>query len=146
MAFNKKALVIGIIIIVAIVTVVRFLMKPVPMTKESVIVSLGEKKDVVDIHADRIVMVEARYKTPVGSDPVSFSLSVGKDGVVTKAETGILGKNSTSIQKQQSFATALPTVVVGKKLSDLSDIDRIGGASLTTNAFNVSLEKLKSQL
>jgi hypothetical protein len=48
--------------------------------------------------------------------------------------------------RQESFGSGAGAVLVGKKLSDLGAIDRVGGSSLTTNAFNTSIDKLKAQL
>ncbi len=51
-----------------------------------------------------------------------------------------------STKWQQNFAENLPAAVKGKKLSELSSIDKVAGASLTTAAFNQSLAQLKAQM
>lgn len=86
------------------------------------------------------------YQNPAGSDQVGFTVIVDKNGVITGAETKVLAENRASIMYQQNFAQALPAAVTGKKLSELTKIDRIAGASLTTEAFNQALSKLKAAL
>lgn len=92
------------------------------------------------------VSVTANYTSPAGEEEIIFNISVDANGIITKAETEGLATNPTSIIRQKSFAESLPTAIVGKNISELSHIDRVGGSSLTTNAFNASLEQLKAQL
>lgn len=40
---------------------------------------------------------------------------------------------------------AITSKVVGMKISDLGSFDRVGGASLTTDAFNQAVVQLKAQ-
>ena len=87
-----------------------------------------------------------QYANPAGGDKVGFTLVVDQDGVIVDAETAVLGQSQISQTRQQSFASAFLTAVKGKKLRDLTAIDRVGGSSLTTGAFNASLDMLKSQL
>jgi hypothetical protein len=77
---------------------------------------------------------------------VGFTLVVDNNGVITDAQTEVMGVAPTSKMRQESFAKELPKVVVGKKLADLTKVDRVGGSSLTTGAFNAALAKLKAQL
>jgi FMN-binding domain len=74
------------------------------------------------------------YASPAGpQDPVEFSVTV-TDGVITAASATAKSDNDISKQLQTAFAGELSTKVVGKKAADL-DVDAIGGASLTTAAF-----------
>lgn len=92
------------------------------------------------------ISVTTSYKNPSGEDSVKFTVMVDKTGVIVDAVTEPLAKSPISKMRQQSFAKDFPAVVKGKKLSELGPIDRVGGSSLTTGAFNASLEKLKAQL
>jgi hypothetical protein len=74
------------------------------------------------------------YSNPGGSDDVGFKLTV-ENGLVKSVEVDVLAKNSTSINRQNSFRAGLGAVVVGKPLAGLK-VDRVGGSSLTTKAFN----------
>jgi hypothetical protein len=90
--------------------------------------------------------VQTHYSNPGGGDDVAFMLMVDGNGVITQAVTEVLAHNDISKMRQNAFATELPKVIVGKKLSDLSSVDRVGGSSLTTKAFNEALPQLKAQL
>ncbi|MCW1887955.1 MAG: hypothetical protein KIH67_000155 [Candidatus Moranbacteria bacterium] len=86
------------------------------------------------------------YKSPAGMEEIGFTVVVDKDGMITGAEAKPMATDDKSTMFQGNFAKALPTMVTGKKLSDLEKIDRTGGASLTTGAFNQALSKLKADL
>lgn len=79
------------------------------------------------------------------SHEARFTLGLDADGVITSVA---LVENSTGVasDKQKEFAGKLEVVIKGKKLSELSAVDRIGTSSLTTNAFNSVIDKLKAQL
>lgn len=94
----------------------------------------------------KTAMVKTHYNNPGGGDDVAFTLSVDDKGVITEAKTDVLAINPTSKMRQQSFAEALPAAIVGKDIHTLSSIDRVGGSSLTTGAFNAALDQLKAQL
>jgi hypothetical protein len=86
------------------------------------------------------------YQSPAAEEMVSFSLTVDREGVITSGTTEVLAKNPTSIQRQTAFAAEFPTALTGKKLTELEKVDRIGGSSLTTGAFNKALADFKAQL
>lgn len=96
--------------------------------------------------ATKELSIKTSYENPGGADEVGFTVVVDSNGVITDAKTETLATNPTSLIRQQSFASELPTVLKGKKLSELSQIDKVGGSSLTTAAFNKSLDQLKAQL
>lgn len=89
--------------------------------------------------------VTKMYQSPAGGDEIRFTIDVDTSGVIMAAKTGILATNDISKQRQETFAAGLPTVIVGKKLLDLMAIDKVGGSSLTTTAFNEALGDLKAQ-
>ncbi len=78
------------------------------------------------------------YTSPQWEDTIYFSVSV-KDGVIVTA-TAIPKSKGISGQMQKSFAKGLSKAVVGKKIAGLS-LDAIGGASLTTAAFEQFIVK-----
>ena len=86
------------------------------------------------------------YKSPAGEEKVGFTLVVDDAGVITDAKTEVMAVAPTSKMRQESFAKDFKAAVVGKKLSELTKVDRIGGSSLTTGAFNAALEELKKQV
>lgn len=74
------------------------------------------------------------YDNPGGSDDVGFKMTI-ENGLVKDVEVDVLAENSTSINRQNSFQAGLDAAVVGKPLAGLK-VDRVGGSSLTTKAFN----------
>jgi hypothetical protein len=92
------------------------------------------------------VSVTRTYQSPGGPEQVAFSVTVDESGIITDAQTQVLGKSPTTIMRQESFAKEMPIALKGKKLSDLEKVDRIGGSSLTTGAFNAALSEMKAQL
>src|SRR3989344_5070978 len=167
---KKKLFIIGLLILAGVLAIVRFvLMRPVQEEGAEMVTGTTEttqQKDIVPSSVEggqmmggnnntlmgqkmmdaNTASVTTHYNNPGGVDDVSFTLVVDDSGVITKAETGILAQGSTAKMRQESFAAAFPAVLVGKKLSEIEKVDRVGGSSLTTNAFNASLPKLKEQL
>ena len=56
------------------------------------------------------------------------------DGVITAASSKTLATNDASKYNQDNFSKSVSASVVGKKAKDIH-VDAIGGASLTTGAF-----------
>ncbi len=96
--------------------------------------------------SEKTANIVAKYDSPAGEEQVGFSLVVNKEGIITSAKTDVLGKAPASKMRQEAFSKEMSSALVGKKLADLSNIDRLGGSSLTTGAFNKSLSALKSQV
>lgn len=85
------------------------------------------------------------YESPGGQETNTFHLTINR-GVITAATVDVVTQIDASIRYQNQFAKELPSVLVGKKLSDLTAIDKLSGASLTTDAFNQALTKLKAEI
>ncbi len=76
------------------------------------------------------------YASPIDpKDPVEFSVTI-TDGVITSASATPKSTHDISQKLQTSFASEVSAKVVGKKAADF-DVDTIGGASLTTGAFEL---------
>ena len=74
------------------------------------------------------------YKSPADEkDLVEFSVTV-TDGVITAASATPKSEHEISQKMQTGFAGEVSKKVVGMKAKNL-DVDAIGGASLTTAAF-----------
>ena len=106
----------------------------------------GMNHDSMPMMDAKKVSVKSEYETPAGSDPIGFSVTVDKEGIITDAALEVLASNEISEKWQQNVAKLLPTAIKGKKLSELTKVDKIGGSSLTTEAFNAALPQLKAQL
>lgn len=88
---------------------------------------------------------EANYQSPAGKESIGFKLVVDSTGLITSAEAMVKATHEISKMRQESFAKDFPVSVVGKKIADLKSIDRVGGSSLTTKAFNSAIKDLQSQ-
>lgn len=93
-------------------------------------------------YADGDYAINGQYG-PVGEDTIDVHLSV-KDQNVTAVK--IVGHPFTSISKkhQNDFAKAVPDAVVGKPLKGLK-VDKLAGASWTTEAFNKALDVARQE-
>lgn len=94
----------------------------------------------------REISTATTYKSPGGEDKIGFTVVLDGSGMITDLKTEMMPSNPGSKQWQDAFTKAAPAALKGKKLSDLQNIDKVGGASLTTAAFNQALEQLKSQI
>lgn len=92
------------------------------------------------------ITLKETYQSPAGPEEVGFTIVVDENGVITDAKTEQLAKAPISKVRQEAFAKDMPAAIKGKKLSELTKVDRIGGSSLTTGAFNAFLEKAKKQV
>lgn len=75
------------------------------------------------------------YRTPSreGSTTTKFTVTVD-GGIVTAASAQYISGDHEDQRYQSRFSNSIASAVVGKKLSDIS-LDVVGGASLTTEAF-----------
>lgn len=94
--------------------------------------------------SSRELSTTVTYTVPNGADTVTFSLFVDRDGLITDVKS--LDAADPANANLLKFNSGLLTVIKGKKLSDISAVDKIGTSSLTTDAFNSALAKLKAQL
>jgi hypothetical protein len=74
------------------------------------------------------------YQSPADpQDPVEFSVTVA-DGVITAVSATSKSTSDISQQYQTAFTREISRRAIGKKAKDLK-LDAVGGASLTTAAF-----------
>lgn len=86
----------------------------------------------------------AQYLTPAREPhDVTVDLTV-TDGTVTDVNVLYNGSKDYANQHQESFDAEIADAVVGVSLADVS-ADRIGGASLTSGAFNDAIEDIRSE-
>lgn len=93
-------------------------------------------------YADGDYAIKGQYG-PVGEDSIDVYLTV-KDQNVTAVK--VVGHAFTSISEkhQNDFAEAVQDAVVGKSLKDLK-IDKLAGASWTSEAFNKALDVARQE-
>ncbi|MBP7060613.1 MAG: hypothetical protein KBA91_01380 [Candidatus Moranbacteria bacterium] len=79
------------------------------------------------------------------TDSLRFVVVVDKEGAIQEIRT--LDAASGEVpEKKKEFNEQINVVLKGKKLSELTTIDKVGTSTLTTNAFNQVLGDLQSGL
>ena len=141
---KKNIIAVGIVaVIIASLTLVRvFVAEPAEKNKQP----FSQGADVRRNISLKKIETVATHQTPAGEERIGFWLEVDESGVIVSAAAQVMSENETSKWSHKSFAYGFPRVIVGKKLSELSAIDRIGSSSLTTEAFNASIDELQAQL
>lgn len=92
-------------------------------------------------YKDGTYLSEVTYLTPIRKEyKLDVELSV-KDGIVTGAEV-TYSQGAEKDPNAQRFEAAYRTEVIGKSLESIN-LSRVGGASLTTGAFNKALAEIK---
>jgi len=140
---SKKTALIWVLLVAGILALWKFVWKPMNDDRVASPANKELSENMMNT-AEKQVSVRTHYNNPGGGDDVAFTLSVDSDGIITSATTDVLAVNPTSQMRQQAFAADFPQALVGKKLSELALIDRVGGSSLTTGAFNAALVELKA--
>lgn len=67
-----------------------------------------------------------------------------EDGIITSVEVAGNTDNAISITYQNQFIAAIDAAVVGQPIANL-EVDKVGGASATSEAFNDVLEDVRAQ-
>lgn len=88
---------------------------------------------------------DASYLTPRRTEhEITVELTVA-DGIVTEADVTYGGPNGTTENPNQaSFDEAFRAEVVGQPIDEI-ELSRVGGASLTSNAFNEALGNIEAE-
>lgn len=95
----------------------------------------------------REVSVVTTYDVPEAdiTHQVKFTAVLDTEGRVLTMKMAEMPKEEASV-KQQEFADNLTMMIKGKKLSELTRVDKVGKSTITTDAFNAILGGLRSQL
>ena len=158
MPISKKSAFLLVLLVGVVGVIIKFILDPfgkdgrmgvpkteTPSKKESAIPS-PQAPAAFPTSQVKQVTANTSYGSPAGPEEVGFTLGLDANEVIVSADTTVKAADQASTSFQESFKANLSSVVVGKKLSDLSSIDKVGKASLTTNAFNQALAQMKSQL
>ena len=139
---NKRNLIIAVVAVAALALVSYRYLPALLQTRNS---STGAAGD-TNLAATREVSTIATYEAPGGTDKVRFTIGLDTGGRVISVKASDAQKGDEVSENLGKFSTGLLLVIKGKKLSELTAVDRIGKSSLTTAAFNASLPALKAQL
>lgn len=130
------------LLIAALVFMALFAIFYQVLTKPSDVETESEMAEVAIV---RELSSTVSYDVPGGSHTVRFTVGVDEDGVIDR----VSGTDTTDPEHQANvdkFATALTTMIKGKKLSELDAVDMVGSSSLTTAAFNEALADIRAQI
>lgn len=95
-----------------------------------------------NIYKNGVHTATVTYLTPVKAEyMLGVSLTLEND-TVTDAQV-IYSQGAEKDPNAQNFETAYRTEIIGKNIDSLN-LSRVGGASLTTGAFNKSLAAIKT--
>lgn len=78
-------------------------------------------------------------------DHLRFVVTLDASGMIEQIQT-LDDKTNEIPEKKKEFNDQVNVILKGKKLSELAAIDKVGQSTLTTDAFNSVLDKLKAQL
>ncbi len=92
---------------------------------------------------DGTYKASANYYVPRGFNTITVSVSV-KGGAVTKVSTSHDYSDRESGMYTDSFDSSISSKAVGQKIDGLS-LSRVGGASLTTEAFDEAISQIANQ-
>lgn len=84
------------------------------------------------------------FEYPGGTHTIKFEFLVDEAGVINEIKAADIDPENQG--QLANFVTTANTQFVGKNISDLSNVDKVGTSSLTTAAFNESLANIQAQL
>lgn len=114
------------------------------------ILQVGKQEEVATqskaVATSKEVSAVVTYDTP-GDEPdtLRFVVTVDQNGLIETIQT-IDPEINAIPPKKQDFNDQINVILKGKKLSELTAIDKVGKSSLTTTAFNSVLNDLKKDL
>lgn len=83
------------------------------------------------------------YEVPEKNQTLTLSLTLQNNIVINSVVTQSM--HGKSREYQEDFEKSYKVKIIGKNINDIN-LSRIGGASLTTNAFNQAINIIKSNL
>lgn len=84
------------------------------------------------------------FFTPGEQNRITVSVTLSNN-IVTAVSTSYAATRGDSVQYQRSFDSQYKSQVIGKNISSIH-LSRVGGATLTTQAFNNAITQIKAQL
>ncbi len=94
-------------------------------------------------YKDGTYKATAEYYVPHGSNSITVNVSI-KDGSITKVSATHDYADRESGMYVDSFDSSISSKAVGQKINGLS-LSRVGGASLTTDAFDEVISSIANQ-
>ena len=114
-----------------------------PVEEESVEVEEQASENTND-YVNGTYSASKTYSVPQGhTEDISVTLTI-KDDIITGFSVNTVATNQKSQQYQAGFDSNIEQSIDGTDL-DEADVSRLGGASLTSNAFNDILDAIRNQ-
>lgn len=117
--------------------ILDFLATPVQTETEQIAVSQSPWEKTADT-----LTTQLSYETPAGLETNSVTINIDTNNIITDFEMTIDTTNDVSIAYQKKFIPEVSELLIGKNINELTGIDTVAGASLTTQAFTDALKKL----
>lgn len=93
-------------------------------------------------YADGTYIATTSYSTPGGQESLGLTVTIANN-TIANITLDQKAKSGESMQYQSDFAAGYKSLVVGKKVNDIS-LSRVAGSSLTCNGFNTALDQIKT--
>lgn len=140
---HKGIVLIAVVIVLSVFVYYRYATKVFQANKNE---ETALVKEAVLPTGSREVSATATFDTPGDyAENLRFVVTVDSQGVIEGVKTVDAETNEVP-EKKIEFNQGLSVVIKGKKLSELTAVDKIGKSSLTTTAFNSVIDQLKAQL
>jgi len=152
MKTKKSVLAIALVVLVGTFAYYRYAKEVFqPVKQEELVVSadmvgVTKRSGNESVAGLREVSAEISYDTPGDyPDHLRFVVTVDGAGAIQTIKT--LDVETGEIpEKKKEFNDQINVILKGKKLAELTTIDKVGKSSLTTTAFNDALGKLQAGL
>lgn len=97
----------------------------------------------VNMYKDGTYTMVGSYNSPAGPESIEITVTL-KDGIITDTSAVPQATVPASVNWQGVFAKNYETLVVGKKIDEVS-LDKVSGSSLTPKGFNDAITKIKAE-
>ncbi len=136
---------VGLILVISVFVYYRYTKDMLQSSRQGDMAATPLKND-NEAMVEKSVSAVVSYDTPGDyKDVLRFVVTVNESGMIKRIET--LDDETNQIpEKKKEFNEQINTLLQGKKLSELSAIDKVGTSSMTTDAFNEALPKLQASL
>ncbi len=135
-----------VIVLTGVVFYYQFFGKETQPVDQATSLPLNRPESMTSL-ASKEVSTETTYVVPEAdlTHHIKFTVGLDETGRVVDVRMVEMPKGEAT-EKQQEFASTLTVMIKGKKLAELSQVDKVGKSTLTTEAFNAALGDLKAQL
>ncbi len=142
----KSVAAIAIVLVVSGVVFYSYFTRTLPITPEKTALPVVRTEPTTSL-GSKEVSATTTYDVPEAdiTHNIKFTVVVDNEGKVVEVKMVEMPKGEAS-EKQKEFANNLTVMIKGKKLSELSLVDKVGKSTLTTNAFNAALSDLQQAL